>query len=623
MSRFDEWYFRKEETPAELHGLLHELGAVLPVREGLVPGAGEIRFERIAGEGLISEVEFTASGAVVRYNHLSAAGRGVSSVLAGLEGREKTPFAMLGIMLDVSRNMVFTVDGLARIFRRLALLGYNTVLLYSEDTYELPGEPYFGYQRGRYTAEEIRRADDIAHQLGIELVGCIQTLGHLGQILRWQGSYGAVRDTAQVLMVDEPGTAELVGKMLDFWSANLRSRRIHVGMDETHDLGRGSYLDRHGYTPGFELFNRQLAMVNEACLARGLKPMIWSDMYFRLGNPRQDYYDLGSVIPEEVRSKIPRNVQLVYWDYYNLDQDFYEKFIAKHRDLGFDPVMGAGVWIWSRLWHDYEHSRKANRACLAACRKMNVREVFFTMWGDDGAICHFDSAWTGLVLAAEMAFGSEDEARLARRFHAVTGGDWALNLAPAKFNRNWSPSRCGFISSMAMFWDDPLTGLAWNQLECCEAGAAEILLRDYEAIRSALAEHRTENAAGNLDYAWLLADFLAKKVAFRRDLVRAYRAGDRAALGELGERRLGEVLAAFDAFTASFRVQWLELAKPFGLDAMQRRMGGARARWEECGRRLEEFLAGERDLPELAAKPGGQPQRMVIYGDIAGAGTII
>ena len=572
---------------------------------------------------MISEVELRDGGALIRYNTLGAAGRGVGSALAGLSGREETPFAMLGIMLDVSRNMVFTVPALRRIFRRLALLGYNTVLLYSEDTYELPDEPYFGYQRGRYSAAEIRLADDIAAGLGIELVGCIQTLGHLGQILRWESSYGRIRDTAQVMMVDEPGTAKLVGKMLDFWSANLRSRRIHVGMDETHDLGRGRYLDRNGYVSGFELFNRQLAMVNEACLARGLRPMIWSDMYFRLGNRRQAYYDLGSVIPDEVRAAIPRNVQLVYWDYYNLNQDFYEKFIQMHRDLGFDPLMGAGVWIWTRLWHDYEHSRKANRACLAACRSKNVREVFFTMWGDDGAICHFDSAWTGLTLAAEMAFGSEEEDRLARRFEAVTGGDWRLNLVPTRFNRNWNPDGQGFVSAMAMFWDDPLTGLAWNQLETCCAGAAEILLEDYRAIRGALAEHRTENRAGNLDYAWRLADFLAKKVELRRDLVAAYEKGDRAALAALRDGRIAEVLAAYDAFTALFREQWFAVAKPFGFDTMQRRMAGARERWVELARRLGEYLDGEMPLPELEAKPGKIGQRMVLYGDAACASTII
>ena len=43
--------------------------------------------------------------------------------------------------------------------RRLALTGCNLAMLYTKDTYLLPGEPYFGYMRGRYTMEEIRAAE--------------------------------------------------------------------------------------------------------------------------------------------------------------------------------------------------------------------------------------------------------------------------------------------------------------------------------------------------------------------------------------------------------------------------------------------------------------------------------
>ncbi|WP_249260941.1 hypothetical protein [Virgibacillus pantothenticus] len=45
----------------------------------------------------------------------------------------------------------------------------------------------------------------------------------------------------------------------------------------------------------------------------GLKPMLWSDMYFRLGSETGGYYDLEAEIPEEVVAAIP-DVQLVYWD---------------------------------------------------------------------------------------------------------------------------------------------------------------------------------------------------------------------------------------------------------------------------------------------------------------------
>jgi hypothetical protein len=99
-------------------------------------------------------------------------------------------------------------------------------------------------------------------------------------------------------------------------------------MDETHDLGLGRYLDRNGYRHGFDLFNEHLARVVDICQKHGLEPMIWSDMYFRLGCESRDYYDPATVIPDAVVANIPEDVELVYWDYYHDNKAFYIDWIA-------------------------------------------------------------------------------------------------------------------------------------------------------------------------------------------------------------------------------------------------------------------------------------------------------
>ncbi|MFA6175482.1 MAG: family 20 glycosylhydrolase, partial [Phycisphaerae bacterium] len=304
------------ETPEELRSPLETLAEFFPLHKGrAAKGSLNVSFERIPG--LAVEVTCRGAGARIRYGAVNLALRGVSTLLAGLvrEGtvyREEAAFTTFGIMLDCSRNAVMTVAHLKLWFRQLALLGYNQAMLYLEDTYEIPGEPYFGYQRGRYTAFELRELDAYAAALGIELVGCIQTLAHLDQILRWQ-PYQSVRDFGNTLLVGEEETYTLVGKMLDAISGNLATRRIHIGMDEAHDLGRGAFLDRFGLKPRFEIFNQHLQRVMQQCAERGLKPMIWSDMYFRIGSPRHDYYDPACEIPAEVVAEIPKTVQLVYW----------------------------------------------------------------------------------------------------------------------------------------------------------------------------------------------------------------------------------------------------------------------------------------------------------------------
>ena len=65
-----------------------------------------------------------------------------------------------------------------------AAMGYNALMLYTEDTYEIFVEPYFGYGRGRYSVQELRELDDYAAAHGVELIPCIQTIAHLNTLKR-------------------------------------------------------------------------------------------------------------------------------------------------------------------------------------------------------------------------------------------------------------------------------------------------------------------------------------------------------------------------------------------------------------------------------------------------------
>ena len=66
-------------------------------------------------------------------------------------------FKTLGVMYDCSRNSVPTVITLKRMLIRMALMGFNTLMLYTEDTYTLDSHPEFGHYRGRYSRSEIDR----------------------------------------------------------------------------------------------------------------------------------------------------------------------------------------------------------------------------------------------------------------------------------------------------------------------------------------------------------------------------------------------------------------------------------------------------------------------------------
>ncbi len=606
------------KTPQALKSALRLLAEEYPLHEAT--GSGSVNLTFAPGSGKICGIRNAGSEICITGGSTAAQLRAVGSAMSdllinGAVIEESCPFSTIGIMLDCSRNAVMNVAHVKQWLRRLALLGYNQVMLYTEDTYEIPGEPRFGYQRGRYSQAELRELDTYATGLGMELVGCIQTLAHLEQILRW-GEYQAIKDYESTSLVGEPKTYELIGKMLDAVGGALRTRRIHIGMDEAWALGRGAYLDKHGARRKFDIFNEHLAAVVKLCKERGLKPMIWSDMYFAMGSPSHGYYDTACVIPPDVVAEIPKEVQLVYWDYYHNDAAFYRDWIGRHRAMGYEPVMASGVWTWSQLWYNRKLTEANAGACLDACRSEGLKEVFFTMWGDDGAYCDFDSALAGLAWAAECAYASKkpDEKRLVARFAAVCGADYAAVLKACELTEN---------CSAALIWDDPIIGIFSNEGFPPKdwPSLAEIGQR-FAKLAKELIGFAGQNSAGDLDHARLLAEVLARKIDLRVRLVAGYDSRDNAALMAVGKDAL--VLAeSFEKLEASWRRGWMRRNKPQGYEVIQLRLAQQAIRHRELARRIDEFLKGTISaMPELdermrEAKGMGGGWRFLASGSVS------
>lgn len=75
-----------------------------------------------------------------------------------------------GVMLDMSRNGVMQADEVCRFAKTVKSFGYNTLMLYTEETYEVENEPYFGHYRGRYTQAELKQIVDYCENIGIEVI---------------------------------------------------------------------------------------------------------------------------------------------------------------------------------------------------------------------------------------------------------------------------------------------------------------------------------------------------------------------------------------------------------------------------------------------------------------------
>ncbi|WP_308639500.1 beta-N-acetylhexosaminidase [Paenibacillus silvisoli] len=555
-------------------------------------------------------VRLSDAGAVIAYRKPVHFFRGLGLLLeavrdgaADTEIRELPQFSMNGPMFDVSQgNAVMRAETVKRFLRMMALMGLDMIMLYAEDSYEIDGQPFFGYMRGRYTQGEIRELDRYALQFGIEMIPCIQTLSHLEDVLKWK-SFDPIRDDEETLLVGDEATYAFIEQMIVAASAPVTSKRIHIGMDEAWKLGLGRYLARNGYRSKFELMNEHLERVLAITRKHGLEPMMWSDMYFRAGSKRGSYYDVESVIPPEVIAGMPKDVQFVYWDYYHYDEGFYAEWIRRHKAFGSTPVFAGGIWNWKGFALNYGATFAATESALRVCKREGVREVIATLWGDDGTECDWFSSLLGLQLFAEHGYAAEpSEEKLRKRFASCTGCSyddfvaikWIDEIPGMKAGNldNFNPSRC-------LLWQNPLMGLF-------DRNIADVHLGDHYnglAARMAAARERQPAHGGVFELLHRLCDVLALKAELGLRIKEAYLANDRSSLQALAAETIPELSERVKRLYAFHRERWMAINKPFGWEVIEFRYGGLLLNLDTAVKRIADWLNGDVDRIEELEEP--------------------
>lgn len=419
---------------------------------------------RVSWDGTRANIEY-GGGRARFFRALGLLCEAVRQGAAAFEKEEIPAFASNGPMFDMSRNYVMNPQTVKAILRKCALMGLNLFMLYTEDTYAVEGRPYFGHMRGRYTHEELRELDAYAQELGIELIPCVQFLGHLASALQWD-CMKSVRDTHEVLCIDEPETYALIDDMMRSLSQCFTSRRLHMGMDESVFLGHGQYLRRHAPAPQTELFCRHLNRIRDIAKTYGFELMMWSDMFFEIASEKNTYYDPDVVFTDAVRALVPQDVSQVYWDYDHEDKSFYDRMIAKHRELTPHTVFAGGIWTWLGPAPLYTKTVATTVPALTSCIQNHVDTVIATVW-NNGAEGSLITALYGLQLFAEMDYTRAcDEASLRARFAFCCGTDAGALLAMERAN-DPDGNACGVTNpSRYLLWNDPLAGLMDAHVGC-------------------------------------------------------------------------------------------------------------------------------------------------------------
>ena len=507
---------------------------------------------------------------------------------------------MRGIMIDCSRNAVMNVDSIKKMVLHLEKMHYDTLLLYTEDTYEVDGEPLFGHLRGRFSKDELREIDSFCIQHGIELIPCIQTLAHLNAIFKWHKEYDRINDCNDILLVDEDDTYELIDRMFSSLSSCITSKKINIGMDEAFMLGYGRYRSKHGVVGNrFEIIVCHLKKVCEIADKYGFVPMMWSDMICSLVAQSSNYYDDLTFEQIKQMTGLPDNVSLIYWDYAGTDYDLYTRRIKKNAAFGNPVIFAGGAWCWNGFTPDNQFSIDNTKVAVKACIDNGVNDVFLTLWGDDGGEC---SRFAMLPTLAFMAGQLENktEEQIKADFYELTGMSYddfmLLDLLDTPVEGDTEGLDKPDYNKFTKMWlyNDPFMGMADSRVVGKENAHYIVVYNKLSKVEP------TEDYKLLFAYSTALADLLSVKTELGFRTRNAYKSNNKEQLREIAENEYTATMEKLNTFHKVYQEFWFSENKPHGFDIQDVRMGGLLKRLESCKNRLIDYCNGKTDsIPEL------------------------
>ena len=321
-------------------------------------------------------------------------------------------FARRGLMLDISRNRVPTIETLHSLIDALQVLNYNELQLYTEHTFAFAEHKTVWQNASPMTAKEILQLDGYCADRGIELVPNQNSFGHMERWLKhsdyktlaecpegFEHPIAGWRDSGSTLCPDADSVA-FMDKLYAELIPNFSSCQLHIGGDEPWELGKGrsaKRVEREGKHRVYLDFMKQLFKLTKK---RGLAAQFWADIIMER--------------PDLV-SELPKGVIPVIWGY-EADSPFAKQCRivagAGFRDQ-FYIAPGAGNWnsFSGRL-----DVAKANIHLAAKHGLANgARGLLLTAWGDNGHHQPWFTLYPALIIAAAESHGrSLDDTELAK-----------------------------------------------------------------------------------------------------------------------------------------------------------------------------------------------------------------
>ncbi|MGI6368735.1 MAG: family 20 glycosylhydrolase [Anaerolineae bacterium] len=509
-----------------------------------------------------------------------------------------------GVMLDVSRGKVPTLETLQDVVDMLALFKVNVLQLYTEHTFAFASHPEIGLGTDPLTSEDMLTLDAYARARGVELQPNLNCFGHCAHLLSLP-EYRHLSETAVpwTLTPVEEGTYSLLGDLLDDLLPPFGSCVLNAGCDETWDLGKGRSAERVAEIGLGRVYLQHLQRLHAMAAARGHRVQFWGDIL--LHHPE--------LVPE-----LPEDVTLLDW-HYEAQQRYpsLRVFAESGRPFWVCP----GTSSWNTLFPRIENSNRNIKVLARQGARRGAEGLLLTDWGDHGHYQPLGQSWYGYAYGATQAWsgGETTDEAFDARFGTLWFGDHGDKVVEAiralgRLNTLEGMPRPNNSNSIVMVLDEPLAGDLWRTVPDETLAEVVAVARAAEGVfRAAQRESRDPLTLEEMALTCRWLEYGAIKVRVTRALRNALASPlNLQRMARAGMHTLRKLARELEPLQADFVRLWRLRARDSEIRIHLEALESLKERFGLAEQWLARIASGELDSLEVAAYRKATPRYEIL-----------
>ena len=504
------------------------------------------------------------------------AGQGRNAALQAATVRDWPAMKYRGLDDDLSRGPVPTLAFQEHQLRVLSEYKINLYSPYFENTLAYTNNPLAAPPGGAMTHTDVEQLVRYARQYHVAIVPEQEAFGHLHHVLMYE-TYSDVAETphGSVLAPGQPGSIHLIKQWFTEIAAMFPGPFIHIGADETFDLGQGqtkALVEKEGLAKVYIDFVKQI-YVALAPLHKRL--LFWGDIAMN--------------DPALVKT-LPRDMIAVAW-WYRPEPGGYDKWLLPYVDAGMETWVAPSVNDMRLVYPNNGDALLNIQRFVSDGQRLGSTGELNTVWDANNGEGLFLEDWYGALFGAAAAWqqGASSIPLFENSYGQVFHGDLTGKINQAQkelMAAHQILQQAGFTgASEDLFWMDPWSAEGQDASGKLLPVAHEMRLHAERAIiliaeARAASPLRETDALDAMDLGARRMDFLGYKFQAAQEIVENYNRAYQEQADPASRRDVSRLLSTIygidgqcqdlrDGYGLTrdlFRQTWLKENRPYWLD---------------------------------------------------------